>query len=203
MTKSEKKAYKKARKEQKKEDIAKYGRNKKKRAARKAKDIAIQAAEKKLQQASTRGVKDPDTKDMPIVDRERDAMNVDGAGMYGNGKKHGSSMYKKHGSSMYKKYGSSMYKKYGSSMAHGKKHGSSMAHGNKAGALAGELRAKIAANKAARKAEKAGASMSGEKYDAKMAYNKNLSSKARLHYLENERHDKTHAHPILKHMRKM
>ena len=44
--------------------------------------------------------------------------------------------------------------------------------------------------------------MSGEKYDAKEAYNKNLSPKARLHYLENERHDKTHRHPILKHMRK-
>ena len=157
MTKSEKKEYKKARKEQKKEDIAKYGRNKKKRAARKAKDIAIQAAEKKLQQASTRGVKDADTKDMPIVDRERDAMNVDGAGMYGVRKN--------------------------------SPHGSSMAHGKKYGASIGGLKAKIAANKAAKAAAKAGASMSGEKYDAKMAYNKNLSPKARLHYLENERHN--------------
>jgi hypothetical protein len=51
--------------------------------------------------------------------------------------------------------------------------------------------------------KKPGMSMSGEKYDAKEAYNKNLSAKARLHYLENERHDKTHAHPILKHMHKM
>lgn len=50
--------------------------------------------------------------------------------------------------------------------------------------------------------KKHGGSMSGEKYDAKEAYNKNLSPKARLHYLENERHDKTHRHPILKHMRK-
>ena len=50
--------------------------------------------------------------------------------------------------------------------------------------------------------KKHGGSMSGEKYDAKQAYNKNLSPKARLHYLENERHDKTHRHPILKHMRK-
>lgn len=44
--------------------------------------------------------------------------------------------------------------------------------------------------------------MSGEKYDAKQAYNKKLTASARLHYLENERHDKTHAHPILKHMKK-
>ena len=31
--------------------------------------------------------------------------------------------------------------------------------------------------------------MSGRSYDAKEAYNKNLTPKARLHYLENERHD--------------
>ncbi len=74
--------------------------------------------------------------------------------------------------------GAGMYgKKDGMSM-YGKKHGSSM-YG-----------------------KKHGGSMSGEKYDAKEAYNKNLSPKARLHYLENERHDKTHRHPILKHMRK-
>jgi len=29
-----------------------------------------------------------------------------------------------------------------------------------------------------------------ERYDAKEAYNKNLSGKARLHYLENDIHDK-------------
>lgn len=168
-----------ARRAEKRRDRKQYGRGKKGKA-RKAKDIAMQAAAKKLRQATQRGVKDADTEDMPVVDREKDAMNVDGAGMYG--KKHGSSMYgKKHGSSMYgKKHGSSMYgKKHGSSMAHGKKDGMSM-YG-----------------------KKHGSSMSGEKYDAKMAYNKNLSPKARLHYLENERHDKTHAHPILKHMRKM
>lgn len=49
--------------------------------------------------------------------------------------------------------------------------------------------------------KKHGSSMSGEKYDAKEAYNKNLSPKARLHYLENERHDKTSRHAIHKHMR--
>lgn len=123
-----KKELKGARKAQKKQDIAKYGRGKKKRAARKAKDMAIQAASKKLSQASARGVKDADTEDMPIVDRERDAMNVDGAGMYG--KKHGASMYgKKHGSSMYgKKHGSSMYgKKHGASMS-GEKYDAKMAY---------------------------------------------------------------------------
>ena len=67
----------------------------------------------------------------------------------------------------------------GAGMGYGKKHGGSMGYG-----------------------KKHGGSMSGEKYDAKEAYNKNLSPKARLHYLENERHDKTHRHPILKHMRK-
>tara|TARA_R100001510_G_C7638884_1_gene196682 strand:- start:1122 stop:1610 length:489 start_codon:yes stop_codon:yes gene_type:complete len=129
MTKSEKKAYKKARKDQRKEDIAKYGRGKKKRAARKAKDVAITAAKKKLMQASTRGVKDPDTMDMPIVDRERDAMNKDGGSMYG--KKHGSSMMdKKKGASMArgKKDGMSMYgKKHGSSMS-GEKYDAKMAY---------------------------------------------------------------------------
>ena len=49
--------------------------------------------------------------------------------------------------------------------------------------------------------KKHGSSMAGEKYDAKEAYNKNLSPKARLHYLENERHDKTSGHSIHKHMR--
>ena len=33
------------------------------------------------------------------------------------------------------------------------------------------------------------AKMSGRYYDMKEAYNKDLSDKARLHYLENERHD--------------
>ncbi len=34
------------------------------------------------------------------------------------------------------------------------------------------------------------AKMSGRSYDMKMAYDKKLTPKARLHYLENERHDK-------------
>ncbi|ASF00151.1 hypothetical protein [uncultured virus] len=54
--------------------------------------------------------------------------------------------------------------------------------------------------------KKDGSSMSGEKYDAKQAYNKNLSASARLHYLENNRADKKakgkgHRSPIMKHMR--
>ena len=48
---------------------------------------------------------------------------------------------------------------------------------------------------------KMGGSMSGEKYDAKEAYNKDLSASSRLHYLENERHDKTGGHAIHKHMK--
>ena len=35
---------------------------------------------------------------------------------------------------------------------------------------------------------------SGEKYDAKEAYNKDLTASARLHYLENERHDHDSPH---------
>lgn len=49
--------------------------------------------------------------------------------------------------------------------------------------------------------KKHGSSMSGEKYDAKEAYNKDLSASSRLHYLENERHDKTSGHAIHKHMK--
>ena len=43
-----------------------------------------------------------------------------------------------------------------------------------------------------------------ERYDAKEAYNKDLSSKARLHYLENDRHDHespahSHCSPMHRH----
>ena len=47
------------------------------------------------------------------------------------------------------------------------------------------------------------ANMSGQSYDAKEAYNKNLSASARLHYLENNRADakaKKGGHSIHKHM---
>jgi|VirMetMinimDraft_7_1064189.scaffolds.fasta_scaffold08393_10 hypothetical protein len=39
---------------------------------------------------------------------------------------------------------------------------------------------------------------SGQKYDAREAYNKDLTANARLHYLENSEHDK-HSHPAKKH----
>ena len=45
-----------------------------------------------------------------------------------------------------------------------------------------------------------GMSMSPEAYDAKMAHDKHLSAKARLHYLEND--EAAYKHPILKHYSK-
>ena len=158
---------------------------------------------------ATKGVKDADTEDMPVVDREKDAMNKDGASATAGQKRRSLKRAKKRkygkgesgkakeaaeisrefaegqmdmmGSSMYgKKKGASMMKKKGASMM--KKEGMSMAM------------------------KKDGSSMSGEKYDAKQAYNKNLSASARLHYLENNRADKKakgkgHRSPIMKHMR--
>ncbi len=44
------------------------------------------------------------------------------------------------------------------------------------------------------------AKMTGRAYDAKMAYNKNLTASARLHYLENERHDAKSGSSMSKHM---
>jgi hypothetical protein len=49
--------------------------------------------------------------------------------------------------------------------------------------------------------KKGAMAMSGEKYDAKQAYNKKLTASARLHYLENERHDKTHMQKVQPHKR--
>lgn len=67
-------------------------------------------------------------------------------------------------------------------------------------------REKDAMKKGASMSKKYGSSMSGQSYDAKEAYNKNLSASARLHYLENNRADKKakgkgHRSPIMKHMR--
>ena len=187
------------------EDRRKYGFNKKRRAENKAEAAAKRKA---LAQAAIvggdargglddgpvgtgsiqDGTFDYTGSSMKIKSNKNISMAVpakkikkieDGSSMYG--KKHGGSMShgKKDGMSMYgKKHGASMYgKKHGASM-YGKEDGMSM-YG-----------------------KKHGASMSGEKYDAKQAYNKGLTASARLHYLENERHDKTHAHPILKHMKK-
>ena len=142
----------------------KYGKGESGKA-KEAAAVAREAAEGNLDMMGMsmkkpKGVKDADTKDMPVVDREKDAM------------KKGAAMMKKKGASMMKKKGASMMKKEGASMA----------------------------------MKKDGSSMSGEKYDAKEAYNKNLSASARLHYLENNRADKKakgkgHRSPIMKHMR--
>ncbi len=66
---------------------------------------------------------------------------------------------------------------------------------------AGKTKAKTKTTDGASMYKKHGSSMAGEKYDAKEAYNKNLTASARLHYLENERHDKTSRPAIHKHMR--
>jgi hypothetical protein len=154
----------------------KYGRNKKKRAANKAAEMENRARMAQIMATEN------------LSDQTLDT----GASM--NARQHKKNLLK---------YNPVVDKSKGMGGAgmYGKKDGSSM-YGKKHGASIGGLRDRLAANKAVRQGAKAGASMSGEKYDAKEAYNKNLSPKARLHYLENERHDKTHRHPILKHMRK-
>ena len=52
---------------------------------------------------------------------------------------------------------------------------------------------KAAKPKAKKDKKDSPAKMSGRSYDMKMAYDKKLTPKARLHYLENERHDKDSA----------
>ena len=194
-SKAEKKQQRQLKRGKRREDRRKYGHNKKRRAENKAAEAVKRKAMAQAaivggdaragqDQSSTDGTfkYTPDSgSSMKIKSNKNISMKVpaekikkieDGSSMYG--KKHGGSM--SHG----KKDGMSMYgKKHGGSM-YGKKHGASM-YGKK---------------------HLAGSSMDGEKYDAKQAYNKNLTASARLHYLENERHDKTHAHPILKHMKK-
>ena len=44
-----------------------------------------------------------------------------------------------------------------------------------------------------------GSAMSAEGYDAKMAYDKDLTASARLHYLENDKAAYHSKHPVLKH----
>lgn len=109
-----------------------------------------------------------------------------GAAMYGH-KKHGGSMKTNQSGGGYAAKNPSAPAKQ---LMRNQKHGGSMQGGMKESL------------ERAKKAQKGGASMSGESYDAKEAYNKNLKPSARLHYLENERHDKTHRHPILKHMKR-
>jgi len=55
-------------------------------------------------------------------------------------------------------------------------------------------------NKKIKKGSISGAQMSGVAYDDKMAYNKNLTASARLHYLENKEHDEHHGSQMSKHM---
>ena len=151
-----------------------------KRAAKKAKKEAGKAG---VGAKAAKGVKDADTKDMPVVDREKDAMNKDGASVriFGIGKK--TQGQERRGQKRAKK------RKYGKGES-GK--------AKEAAAISREF--------AEGQMDMMGSSMSGEKYDAKQAYNKNLSASARLHYLENNRADKKakgkgHRSPIMKHMR--
>ena len=143
---------------------------------------------------ATKGVKDADTEIMPVVNREKDAMKKeDGASATAGQKRRslkrakkrkygkGESGKAKEAAEISREFAEGQMEMMGSSM-YGKKKGASMAM------------------------KKDGSSMSGEKYDAKQAYNKNLSASARLHYLENNRADKKtkgkgHRSPIMKHMR--
>lgn len=90
-------------------------------------------------------------------------------------------------------------------MAYKMKSGPSAMYGPKAmkdkGAMAMKKGPMAMKDKGAMAMKKGPMAMSGEKYDAKEAYNKNLTASARLHYLENERHDKTHMAKIQPHKR--
>ena len=90
-------------------------------------------------------------------------------------------------------------------MAYKMKSGPSAMYGPKAmkdkGAMAMKKRPMAMKDKGAMAMKKGPMAMSGEKYDAKEAYNKNLTASARLHYLENERHDKTHMAKVQPHKR--
>jgi hypothetical protein len=90
-------------------------------------------------------------------------------------------------------------------MAYKMKSGPSAMYGPKAmknkGAMAMKKGPMAMKDKGAMAMKKGPMAMSGEKYDAKEAYNKNLTASARLHYLENERHDKTHMAKVQPHKR--
>ena len=74
-----------------------------------------------------------------------------------------------------------------------------MPYNKKKGAMAYKKGPMAMKYKGAMAYKKGPMAMSGEKYDAKEAYNKNLTASARLHYLENERHDKTHMSKVQPH----
>ncbi len=143
-----------------------------------------------------KGVKDADTKDMPIVDREKDAMNKDGASKKFENKTAGG---KRRALKRAKK------RKYGKGESGKAKEAAAISRDFAEGQL-DMMGSSMMKKKGASMMKKDGPSMSGEKYDAKQAYNKNLSASARLHYLENNRADKKangkgHRSPIMKHMR--
>lgn len=192
--------------ENKKDGASFTKRLKAKREARKAK--------KASKGVKSKGVKDADTEDMPVVNREKNAMNINGASKKfenktAGGKRRalkrakkrkygkGESGKAKEAAVVAREFAEGNLDMMGSSM-YGKKKGASMAM-NKKGASMKKEGMSMAM-------KKDGSSMSGEKYDAKQAYNKNLSASARLHYLENNRADKKakgkgHRSPIMKHMR--
>ena len=138
-----------------------------------------------------KGVKDADTEDMPVVDREKDAMNKDGASATAGQKRRRLKRAKK--------------RKYGKGESGKAKEAAAISREFAEGQL-DMMGSSMMKKKGASMMKKDGPSMSGEKYDAKQAYNKNLSASARLHYLENNRADKKakvkgHRSPIMKHMR--
>tara|TARA_Y100000389_G_scaffold41389_1_gene36075 strand:- start:3387 stop:3899 length:513 start_codon:yes stop_codon:yes gene_type:complete len=146
---------------------------------------------RKAKREARKGVKDADTEDMPVVNREKDAMKKeDGASLrvFGIGKK--SAGQERRGQKRAKK------RKYGKGESGKAKEAAAISREYAAGNL----------DMMGASMKKYGSSMSGEKYDAKQAYNKNLSASARLHYLENNRADKKtkgtqHRSPIMRHMK--
>ena len=138
---------------------------------------------RKAKREARKGVKDADTEDMPVVNREKDAMKKeDGASATAGQKRRRLKRAKK--------------RKYGKGESGKAKEAAEISREYAAGNL----------DMMGASMKKYGSSMSGEKYDAKQAYNKNLSASARLHYLENNRADKKtkgtqHRSPIMRHMK--
>lgn len=198
----------------------------------------------KKKTGASMGVKDADTMDMPVVDREKDAMNEgasmdmknDGASFflggglalaiskrrnsgaggkarkdrkaanrsrrqkYGFGKKGRARMQ----ADIQEKNATARLEKLGADDGTMGTKGSSPTISSVGNAAAGEVGNLGVSMSKYDNAQ--GSSMSGQSYDAKQAYNKNLSASARLHYLENNRADKKakgtqHRSPIMRHMK--
>lgn len=171
-----------------------------------------------------KGVKDADTKDMPVIDREKDAMNKDGASKafkdktrggqrralkrankrkYGKGEagkaKKAAEIAKEAALGDMEMMGVSMYgKKHGSSM-YGKKHGSSM-YGKKHGSSMNAYQDKEASMDDYSHEKKLKADGRYEAAHGKMANAKNDFNHA--HALKKDaKHDAKGRHSIMKHMR--